>query len=450
VWKKRHLTPYGKITVIKSLAFSKIIHLFNVLPDPTEDFLVSLEKECFMFLWDGKPSKIKKSIVYKQYSKGGIRMVNIRSFLSAMKLSWLRRLQSDSYLKQFLVNMHPEIEKIVQFGGEYYNVTKQKVNNSFWCDVAKHFKRLSLKCIPNSEHNFLAECIFYNTNITRGGKVEFVKEWYNFGILYVHQLLNNEGFFGNFEEFLNKYPGIKTHFLLYNGIIASIKKYEHKLGVKIESGLSSDVNLTWAVIKKGNKHIQNILNANNDVPTCINKWNLEFENLDWHLIFMKCYLTTSDVQLRWFQARLLNRLIPTQRYLYLRKLIDSPTCNFCQHEEQTLAHLFYDCNVIFSFWNDFLNTLKEKCSHCHNLRFVKELIIFGMTRNTKTDSTFDFIILFAKFFIYKCKLQQVQPTLYDFLPVLYNRYKLELYIAAVNGTANKCKLNWKMYLSIFT
>ena len=31
-WQYRYLTPYGKITVIKSLALSKLIHLVCVLP----------------------------------------------------------------------------------------------------------------------------------------------------------------------------------------------------------------------------------------------------------------------------------------------------------------------------------------------------------------------------------------------------------------------------------
>ena len=33
-WSKRMLTPYGKITVIKSLALSKITHLILALPSP--------------------------------------------------------------------------------------------------------------------------------------------------------------------------------------------------------------------------------------------------------------------------------------------------------------------------------------------------------------------------------------------------------------------------------
>ena len=53
-WKKRQLTPFGKITVMKTLVFSKIVYLLINLPDPPENFLTSLEKELYKFLWNEK------------------------------------------------------------------------------------------------------------------------------------------------------------------------------------------------------------------------------------------------------------------------------------------------------------------------------------------------------------------------------------------------------------
>ena len=37
-WSKRNLTPFGRITVIKSLVISKITHLLMNHPDPEEVF----------------------------------------------------------------------------------------------------------------------------------------------------------------------------------------------------------------------------------------------------------------------------------------------------------------------------------------------------------------------------------------------------------------------------
>ena len=42
-WTRRNLTPFGRITVMKSLAISKITHLLMNLPDPEESFFVGIE-----------------------------------------------------------------------------------------------------------------------------------------------------------------------------------------------------------------------------------------------------------------------------------------------------------------------------------------------------------------------------------------------------------------------
>ena len=52
-WSRRNLTPFGKITVIKSLVLSKITHL----PDPDDNFLKELNILLFNFLWVAKLTK---------------------------------------------------------------------------------------------------------------------------------------------------------------------------------------------------------------------------------------------------------------------------------------------------------------------------------------------------------------------------------------------------------
>eukprot|EP00745_Piridium_sociabile_P031178 TRINITY_DN51690_c0_g2_i1.p1 TRINITY_DN51690_c0_g2~~TRINITY_DN51690_c0_g2_i1.p1 ORF type:complete len:135 (-),score=5.83 TRINITY_DN51690_c0_g2_i1:26-430(-) len=81
-WSRRQLTPFGKITIIKNMAVSKIIHLLISLPDPSPHFLTELNKCFYNFLWSGKHSKLSKSFVCSSYEKGGLKMLNIYSFLS--------------------------------------------------------------------------------------------------------------------------------------------------------------------------------------------------------------------------------------------------------------------------------------------------------------------------------------------------------------------------------
>ena len=60
-WQHRKLTLLGKITVIKTLALPKIVHLLTLLPNLKEQALNELKKQFFSFIWDGKSEKIKRN-----------------------------------------------------------------------------------------------------------------------------------------------------------------------------------------------------------------------------------------------------------------------------------------------------------------------------------------------------------------------------------------------------
>ena len=40
----------------------------------------------FEFLWEG-PAKIKQAVVVKQYCEGGLRTINLKAFMSSMKIT---------------------------------------------------------------------------------------------------------------------------------------------------------------------------------------------------------------------------------------------------------------------------------------------------------------------------------------------------------------------------
>jgi hypothetical protein len=48
-WLYRHMSPYGKIVVIKSLALSKLSHIALVVPNLAKNHLQKLEKFCSHF-----------------------------------------------------------------------------------------------------------------------------------------------------------------------------------------------------------------------------------------------------------------------------------------------------------------------------------------------------------------------------------------------------------------
>lgn len=70
-WKKRNLTPIGKVTLIKSLIISQQNHLFISLPTPEISYLKNRNIILFNFLWNSNVDKIKRKLTTTQkYSYG--------------------------------------------------------------------------------------------------------------------------------------------------------------------------------------------------------------------------------------------------------------------------------------------------------------------------------------------------------------------------------------------
>ena len=97
-WKRRYLTLIGRITVIKSLLISKLVHIFTALPNPNADDVKQINNIIFKYLWNGGPDKVKRSNIVQDYDRGGLKMIDIQSFIKSLKISWIKRLywaQSD-------------------------------------------------------------------------------------------------------------------------------------------------------------------------------------------------------------------------------------------------------------------------------------------------------------------------------------------------------------------
>ena len=79
----RNLSLLDKISIFKTLAFSKIIHLTLVISAPfsTIDLLNKIQKN---FLWDKKNTKIKHTTLCCDYADGGLKSVDKLSLCNTL------------------------------------------------------------------------------------------------------------------------------------------------------------------------------------------------------------------------------------------------------------------------------------------------------------------------------------------------------------------------------
>ena len=170
--------------------------------------------------------------------------------------------------------------------------------------------------------------------------------------------------------------------------------------------------------------------------------------IDWKKLYSLAFETTLDTKLREFQYKILNLIIFTNKKLHRFKMVDSPLCAFCNTEEESLEHLLYFCKSSSFFWKEMLSWIAVEANIVLNVSLLD--ILFGKFDLEKDSLLVNHILLLAKYFIYKCKLSKVIPSLLVFKAKLKATFKVELYIAKQKGILRNHYIKWGNLLSWLT
>lgn len=445
LWRRRFLTTLGKITVIKSLLLPKITHLLIALPNSKSEILDNINSIFYEYLWNGR-AKIKQSIVVKQYFEGGLKMINLKSFSQALKITWLRRVLRKESKWQLFIKRAVEVERIFSCGSDYTKAMLQKMKNNFWKDVLKAFLVFQQQVnVDMDTINILQMPVFDNELLTIGGKSFFYKSWFVKGICYCRDFVDNQGNFYDFDTFTRN-TAINTNFLQFQGVIECLNfKKSRKISIK-SNIFGPIIPKTISTILKQYKGSQNIyatLNKNNDEPTGKIKWNYIY-NIDenmWEDIFQAPFKITKCTKLRWFQITINHKIMITNKFLFQINLANSPNCSFCGNYEETIEHLLWRCPKTQLFIQEMLNNFKEMSIE---LDLKEETFILG-NFSKPTSKIVQFLILIAKYFISMCRNTN-QPL--NYLTYKINVQSLFLShreIAARNNKLSEFLNSWRPF-----
>ena len=156
------------------------------------------------------------------------------------------------------------------------------------------------------------------------------------------------------------------------------------------------------------------------------KWIEQFsdEKLNCNSIYTSRLQATKDVRLQNFQYKCFMRIIPTNSNLSKCKIKETASCEFCSMEIETINHLFWECNHVQHVWTNLTMFLLR---HNITINFCSKYVTFDITERTNCIETQvkNYIILLEKYFIFKNKYQETQPTLEHFKLYLSQRIKVE-------------------------
>ena len=387
-WSTRNLTIYGKICVIKSLALSKLIHLFSAIPNPPETIFKRLENSFFKFVWSDTSEKIKRSTLYNSHEYGGVKMPNLKYFCMAQKITWIKKLLDSQNVSDwktlFFSNMDKQGGNYIWFSKDKNPIFSNQLNH-FWKDVYLAW----ITVTATREHDLPQnEPIYHNPAIKINNKTIFYSDWYIKGITHINDIIKENGKLYTWEEFSQIYE-IENQAFKYIAFIDAIPR-NWKKRIK-ESGKKlthvSDNHITKVNnLKKPSKfsYLEYMKNVATKPMKAMAKWDLYMEeNLnedEWKIIFTLPFKITLETRLRAFQYKIIHRTLPLNKWLYKCNLQNTPNCTFCLIHLETIEHLMWECNISRNIWLELWDWLKNTIPY-EMMNFMdKKDIILGSSK----------------------------------------------------------------------
>ena len=361
IWQIRNLTIIGKITIIKSLFISKIIHILLSLPSPNDFIFDEIESIFQKFLWKGKPPKFRNQLIEKQISEGGLQYPNIRAIDATMKISWFKRIyisDADWVSFPYMYNM----DKIYMYGDIYLKKLSLSIKNPFWKDTVKSLLKMFEKPIFISQESILATPIWYNSEIIN----EKIDSWDKKGIKTIGDIIDIHGNILS-RQTIEKVWNINCNFLFYLRLKKKIQNsmFQYKVHNSYKRPQLSHVLYRIDMGNGNNKNVYSNIIGRNTNNVCIikDKWSESF-NDDILLNTVQTSFTNTrkfspTVYQYYNQFKLIHRRTVNNKLLKKMGIIEDDKCLYCKDHLETIEHIYIFCNNTIRIWNETISWVRN-------------------------------------------------------------------------------------------
>ena len=221
-WKGRGLSLFGKILVINTLVASLFVYRMSLLPTIAEKFIKQLNIMMNDFLWNGKKPKIPLKILQLSKNVGGTGLVNFKIKDDSLKFSWIKDLTTDSFMQASAQQSICRTlkDQIWSCNLDKKDINTLKIKNPFWKNVMEAWCNLNyVKFVPPDE--IMYQCIWYNSHIRVRGMPLLDNNAYQNGLIFVHQLFNDQGRLKAADQLSNEF---NVPILQINSILSALPK----------------------------------------------------------------------------------------------------------------------------------------------------------------------------------------------------------------------------------
>ena len=170
--------------VLKTFALPKLTYPLTILENPNSNIIKILKDRMFDFLWDGKPDKISRKVIVQNYSNGGLKMIEIESYINSLKAKWIKRLLDKHNTGQWKDLYIYELKKI---GGEAFfkanikhtDVKKFNIKSKFLSDIIEAWAKFNYKEVNIENESISKQILWNNSYIKNKHDTLFYNKWFD-------------------------------------------------------------------------------------------------------------------------------------------------------------------------------------------------------------------------------------------------------------------------------
>ena len=451
-WRMRNLSLIGKVCVVKTLVLPQLIFLFSVLCIRIpRSFFQKLNTIFFRFIWNGGKDRVQRQIVCNNYAEGGLKMIDPLSFANAQKLVWVKHLLDVNFIAPW---KSIELSFLQKFNAEisflWNSFAPENILNSLGSTQLAESLRAwyiyrEVATVEFYGHKFsdlsACQCLWYNRLIRSKSKsCLFYESWFDNNILTMSDLFNPP-LTGHklFEELVLDFGIPLSDRRKFNFLIKNIPEKWIRNFDKDIFGVHETIVQKLLSTKKVPKNAYDILIGSHVPDKRYQYWGDKMPvpvNLDWEKIHISNYFCTIDTKLRSFYFKIFHKAIALNQFLYKINRRDSPKCSLCDTGDETMIHLFCECDKVTSIWQGVLDVISQKCEIVCNVTNFEKL--FGIC----SDKFVTYLFLLVKYYIYTCKFNNSIPNFTAFKCFVRKQKEVEYFSAKKR---NKLPVHFKKW-----
>ena len=190
-------------------------------------------------------------------------------------------------------------------------------------------------------------------------QIPIKRTWKERGIYIVNDVLDRNRCTMSLTEFQNTY-NLKTNFLEYGVFCLKINKYISWMDIAEGTTVYPCISYLNVLLSRDRKvvsHTYKQLMGKNEniISNACEKWTAKIttriETFSMRKSFTKINLV-DDIYLRYIQFRTLHRRFYMNDLLHKMKLKDSPLCEMCKDETDSIEHMLITCPKTQSLWRE--------------------------------------------------------------------------------------------------